>query len=64
MPQATPATRPQILRHQLRRSRRVAILTALDHALNPPSPNQLPADWHHIDNSTRVQQWYARSGKQ
>ena len=64
MPQATPATRAQILRHQLRRSRRVAILTALDHALNPPSPNQLPADWHHIDNSTRVQQWYARSGKQ
>lgn len=63
MNQATPATRPQILRHQLKRARRIAILTAVDRLLSAPSRDVLPADWHHIDNSVRMQQWHARSQK-
>ena len=61
---ATPSTIDEILAHQIKRRKRIAFRRRLDAMLNPPSPNQLPADWHHIDNSTRVQQWYARSGRQ
>lgn len=63
MKHATPATRPKILRHQLRRALMIALRTWLASFARTPSPNDMPADWHHIDNSTRVQQWYARSAK-